>query len=121
MLLKFVRNALGMLIVFLDWLTRPKAVKRDPESQAKAQSALDGHSLYQLYACPFCVKTRRAVHSLGVNVDTRDINKDPQNRIALQQGGGQVKVPCLRIDANGETTWMYESNDIIQYLQSKVA
>lgn len=121
MLLKIVRNALGMLIVFFDWLTRPKKTKRDPESQARAQAALEGHTLYQLYACPFCVKTRRAVHRLGVNVTTRDINKDPQNRISLQQGGGQVKVPCLRIDSAEETQWMYESSEIIQYLESKVA
>lgn len=121
MIIKLIRNALGLIIVFVDWVTRPKAIKRSPEEQANVQSLLNGHSLYQFYACPFCVKTRRAIHELGVDVELRDINKDPSNREALQQGGGKVKVPCLRIEEAGDVRWLYESNDIIAYLNKRVA
>ena len=121
MILKFFRNFLGMIIVFFDWVTRPKSQKRTPELQAKAQSALEGHSLYQLYACPFCVKTRRALHSLGVRIDIRDINKEPKFREELDVQGGRVKVPCLRIEEGNNVRWMYESKDIINYLKNKVS
>jgi glutaredoxin len=121
MILKLTRNALGLIIVFFDWLSRPKPVQRTQEHQAKAQDALTGHSLYQFYACPFCVKTRRAVHGLGVYLEARNINKQPQHRADLQAGGGRVKVPCLRIEDNNEVRWLYQSKEIIAYLEQRIA
>ena len=52
-----------------------------------------------------------------------DINlcstSDRQNAMDLLNGGGKTQVPCLRIDnPDGETQWMYESDDIINYLRS---
>ena len=35
----------------------------------------------------------------------------------LELNGGKVQVPCLRIDSAGEVSWLYESNDIINYLE----
>ena len=82
---------------------------------------MQGLSLYQFFACPFCTKTRRAIHKLNVNVEARDINKSPEYREQLEQGGGRVKVPCLRIEEKGEVRWMYESNDIISFLENRLA
>jgi glutathione S-transferase len=51
-----------------------------------------------------------------------DVQKQPQHRAALLQGGGRVKVPCLKItDAQGKVEWMYESAVINQYLHSRFA
>lgn len=121
MLTKLVRNVLGAVIVLLDRVSRPRALQRSPADQQRVQSAMDGLSLYQLRACPFCVKTRRAIHSLGVDIELRDINKDSKYREQLHQGGGQVKVPCLRIEDNSNVRWMYESDDIIAYLNQRAA
>lgn len=121
MIIKLVRNALGAVIVLLDRISRPRAVQRSPADQDRVQSAMDGLSLYQLRACPFCVKTRRAIHALGVDIEMRDINKDSQYREQLQQGGGQIKVPCLRIEDSNNVRWMYESDDIIAYLNQRAA
>lgn len=73
-------------------------------------------SLYQFQACPFCLKTRRALKKLGLKVQTRNALKNP-DRADLLAGGGEIKVPCLRIDNKNETIWMYESSEIIQYLE----
>ncbi|MGH1541547.1 MAG: glutaredoxin family protein [Arenicella sp.] len=121
MLLKALRNGAGLLIVFLDWLTKPKGVSRSSEQQQIVQDSLQGHSLYQLYACPFCIKTRRALNKLNVSMDIRDIGKNTAYRQELNQGGGRVKVPCLRIEQDNEVRWMYESDDIISYLNQRVA
>ena len=121
MLTKLVRNVLGAVIVLLDRISRPRAVQRSPADQDRVQSAMDGLSLYQLRACPFCVKTRRAIHALGVDIEMRDINKDSQYREQLQQGGGQIKVPCLRIEDSNNVRWMYESDEIIAYLNQRAA
>ena len=120
-ILKAARNGLGLIIVFFDWISRPKAMQRTQEAQNSAQDSMSGLSLYQFFACPFCVKTRRAIHKLNVDIELRDINKDQTYREELAQGGGKVKVPCLRIENNGKVQWMYESNEIISYLQTKLA
>jgi glutaredoxin len=118
MLVKALRNGLGLIIVFISWLTKPKQIKRAESEQAQAQANTEGLALYQLYACPFCVKTRRAIHKLNVNIELRDI-KHPAYREELSAQGGRVMVPCLRIEEAGEVKWLYESNDIIQFLNTR--
>lgn len=121
MLVKAIRNGLGYIILFIDMLTRPKPTQRSKEHQDKAQAAVSGFSLYQFKACPFCIKTRRAIHKLNIEVELRDINKNLAFRKELEEGGGRVKVPCLRISNDSEDVWLYESNDIIEFLNQKVA
>jgi len=121
MIVKALRVGLGQLIVFGDWISRPAKRKRDPAAQAQVDQAARQLSLYQFHACPFCVKTRRALHRLNVPVTLRDAKHDPVHRQALLEGGGRVKVPCLRIDEGDKTTWMYESKDIIAYLDGRFA
>jgi glutaredoxin len=120
-ILKGARNGLGLIIVFFDWISIPKGIQRSEQEQVKAQSAMQGLSLYQLFACPFCTKTRRAIHKLNVTIEARDINKNPDYRQQLENGGGRVKVPCLRIEENGEVRWMYESKQIISFLEQRLA
>ncbi|MNE21385.1 hypothetical protein D3C80_1145450 [compost metagenome] len=54
-------------------------------------------------------------------VALRDAKNNEQHRQALLTEGGKIKVPCLRIEENGQTTWMYESKVIIDYLQKRFA
>ncbi len=41
-------------------------------------------------------------------------------RKQLESGGGRIKVPCLRIENEEQVRWMYESKEIISYLESRV-
>ena len=109
MLLKAVRNGLGQAIILADFVSRPRKLQRSAEAQAEVERALRNLSLYQFRACPFCVKTRRAMHRLNLPMQLKDAMNDPQARQALLEGGGKVKVPCLRIEENGQVRWMYES------------
>lgn len=121
MLLKLVREGLGRLIVAIDWVFSPKKVKRSAEAQALANSDAAAISLYQFYACPFCIKTRRAIKRLNIPVSFRDAQKQGSYREELGAEGGRVKVPCLRIEKDGKVEWMYESKDIINYLDQRFA
>ena len=121
MLMKALRVGLGQVIVAGDLLTRPRKQQRSAADQAAVDSAAKDLTLYQFHACPFCVKTRRALHKLNVPVALRDAKNDVVARDALASGGGKVKVPCLRIEENGQTTWMYESKVIIDYLNKRFA
>lgn len=119
MLLKALRNGLGYTIVFIDQITRPKPLQRSAEEQQLVDDATKHFSIYQFHACPFCVKTRRAIHKLNLPMTYRDVKPEGQYREELLQQGGEVKVPCLRIEEDEKVTWMYESTNIIQYLQNR--
>ncbi|MGY4532545.1 glutaredoxin [Pseudomonas sp. TE3786] len=121
MLIKALRVGLGQLIVFIDFLTRPRKQKRAPEAQAQVAQATTSMALYQFHACPFCVRTRRTMHRLNLPIALRDAKNNEEHRQALLNQGGAIKVPCLRIDENGGSTWMYESKAIMQYLEDRFA
>lgn len=77
--------------------------------------------LYQYAGCPFCHRVRAFLDRAGIEMPMRDTMRDMAAFRELLAGGGRATVPCLRITgANGEATWLYESNDIIEYL-SRVA
>lgn len=121
MLLKALRIGLGQLVVLVDWISRPRKLKRSPEAQAEVERATANLALYQFHACPFCVKVRRNMHRLNLPVQLRDAKNDAEHRQALEQHGGRIKVPCLRIEENDQSTWLYESKAIIAYLDQRFA
>lgn len=120
MIWNLIRWPLGQLILLVDFLTSPKAPERDPYEQAKIDQATRDMALYQFRACPFCVKTRRAMKRLGLNIELRDARNDPQWRQQLLAEGGRLQVPCLyNPEASGESQWLYESDHIIAYLEQR--
>lgn len=119
MIVRAIREGLGRLIVLGDALTRPKSIERTAVAQAKINEQVKDLSLYQFYACPFCIKTRRAIHRLNLPIATRDAQKTGQHRDDLSKFGGKIKVPCLRIERENKDQWLYESNDIIAYLEEQ--
>ena len=121
MLLKALRIGLGQIIIFLDFITRPRKLKRSAETQAQVEKEAAGLALYQFHACPFCVKTRRNLHRLNVPVTLRDAKNDATHRQTLREQGGKIQVPCLRIEDQGEVRWLYESKAIGAYLEQRFA
>ncbi|AOE61657.1 glutathione S-transferase N-terminal domain-containing protein [Pseudomonas corrugata] len=119
MIVKALRVGLGQLIIFIDFITRPGKKKRPADAQAQVDQTARSLTLYQFHACPFCVKTRRTLRRLNVPVALRDAKNNEQDRQTLLEQGGRIKVPCLRIEENGQTTWMYESKVIIDYLDKR--
>lgn len=122
MIWNLIRWPLGQLILLVDFLTSPTPPRRDPQEQAKLDEATHGLALYQFKTCPFCVKTRRAIRRLGLNIEVRDARRDPHWRQQLLNEGGRLQVPCLYIPGeSGQAQWLYESNDIIAYLEARCA
>ncbi len=119
---KPVRWVLGQIIIFIDWITRPKPVLRSVEIQKDVDEQTQNMALYQFQQCPFCVKTRRQIRRLALNIESRDARNDPQWNQELINDGGKYQVPCLKITAaDGSVQWMYESTEINQYLDEKFA
>lgn len=117
-----IRRIIGPIMLLIDKLTTPKGVKRPPEIQQQLDQTTAQLALYQFKTCPFCMKVRREIKRLSLNIELRDAQHDGHHREQLLQGGGQVKVPCLRINQNeGKDTWLYESDSVIQYLRELAA
>jgi len=103
-------------------LSTPKGMERPAEAQQRVDQECRSLALYQFRACPFCMKVRKEISRLSLNIELRDAQHDPEHREALLQGGGKIQTPCLKItDEQGNSQWMYESGDIIQYLQQRFA
>lgn len=115
-----IRLVLGKLILLCNWIFTPRTVTRDPEQQALIDEQTAFLTLYQYEACPFCVKVRRAMKRQGLNIALRDVKRNDVAREELLAGGGDLKVPCLRV-SEGERgfQWIYESKDIIGYLEGR--
>jgi glutaredoxin len=117
---KAAHAVVGPVLLAGDRLTAPRPIQRSPAEQEQVDEQTRNLVMYQFLACPFCIKTRRAIRRLALNIDTRDALRHATSRQQLLEGGGQIKVPCLRItDAEGRHEWMYESSDIIRYLQNR--
>jgi len=88
-------------------------------NKSAATSQIQTLSLYYYDSCPFCQVTLKALRQTGLEVELRNVQRQPQYRTELIKQGGSAQVPCLRIDlAEGKTTWLYESRDIIHFLRS---
>jgi len=117
-----LRILLGPFMLLGELLTTPKGIERDPEAQKKVDEESKELLLYQFRTCPFCIKVRKELSRLSLNIEKRDALKDPAARADLLENGGAIKVPCLRIPAeHGKYIWLYESDDIIAYLRERFA
>ncbi len=119
MILNAIRNGLGQLIVVADSLTRPRPVSREAEEQKRIEAELSVLAIYQYHACPFCVKTRRAMHRMNLPIELRDAKNNQTYRQELESEGGKIQVPSMKItEKNGSSRWLYESDNIIEYLET---
>jgi glutaredoxin len=97
-------------------------VQRSPAAQAEVDQQCQSLALYQFSTCPFCIKVRQEMRRLSLPIDKRDAQHHADYRHELQQGSGATKVPCLKItEANGQTRWLQDSNEIVAYLRKRFA
>ncbi|MGF1909950.1 glutathione S-transferase N-terminal domain-containing protein [Vibrio kasasachensis] len=119
--MKVIRWILGRIILLLSFVFSPRGIKRAAEDQQVVDQKSAQLALYQFEACPFCVKVRRSMKRQSVEIELRDAKNDAKHRAELESGGGRVKVPCLRIEEKDGVQWMYESSDIVAYLEKEFA
>jgi glutaredoxin len=119
---KTLHLVLGPPMLAWEWLARPTGVRRDPAAQAAIDSECRRLTLYQFKTCPFCIKVRQECRRLSLGIKRLDAQKEGAAREELARGGGEVKVPCLKItDPEGRSEWLYESDRIIAYLRGRFA
>jgi glutaredoxin len=119
LLINLIRNLLGGIIAAIDFITRGSKLKRTSQAQQQVEAELQKLSLYQFFACPFCIKTRRAMYKLNLPIVKRNASQGSPFRDELLQGGGKIQTPCLRIEKDDGVEWLYESSAIISYLEKR--
>jgi len=96
---------------FLRPRQRPAALQEQVDRETRRLT------LYHSPLCGYCLRVRRAIWRLSLQIELRSINDNPQWAHELRIQGGKNQVPCLRIDHADYTEWLYESEDIISYLK----
>ena len=89
---RLIRWPLGQIVILIDWLTRPKIPLLPPEQQEELDAITSSMKIYHFKQCPFCVKTRRNIRRLGLNIETRDARNDPQWNSELINEGGKIQL-----------------------------
>lgn len=75
-------------------------------------------TLYVKTGCPYCAKVLAAGEDLGLEFNLKNVS-DEAIETELVTRGGKRQMPYL---VDGDTgVEMYESDDIIEYLEAKVA
>lgn len=92
-------------------------VERATVGIAGGSRPVPGHTLYHFQLSPFSYRVRCAIRRLGLSIPMKDVLLDPEAFRELVKQGGKDQVPCLRIDGPEGTKWMYESADIVKYLE----
>jgi glutaredoxin len=119
---RLVHAIVGPLLLLADRLTSPRGITRAPAEQACIDAQTKHLVMYQFLTCPFCIRTRRAIRRLSLDIETRDALAHAPSRRQLLEGGGRIMVPCLRISAaDGSVQWLYESREIVKYLEARFA
>jgi glutaredoxin len=121
-LFKTLRVIIGPFMLLGERINRPQGISRPPALQAEIDQQARDIALYQYKTCPFCIKVRQELRRLSLNIEQLDAQHEGKNRQELVEGGGKAKVPCLKItDASGNSQWLYESGEIINYLRRRFA
>ena len=93
----FFRTLRIVLIPFMllwERITTPRGVVRPAQDQQRVNEQTSNMVLYQFRTYPFCIKVRREIRRLSLNIELLDAQHDAQHRAALMEGGGSVQVPC---------------------------
>jgi glutathione S-transferase len=98
----------------------PKGVVRPVSMQKNIDAECAKLTLYHFSSCPFCIKVRHEMARLSLPIQLREAQHNVKQREELLLGGGKVQTPCLQIsDQQGNIQWLYESSEIIKYLQQR--
>ena len=86
-------------------------------AEGKRKKKVRPLTLYNMEGSPYCRKVREVLCELDLEYQVRNVPKGSPKREELEKRGGKVQVPYL-VDPNTSQE-MYESEDIIAYLEAE--
>ena len=115
-----LRVILGPFLLLWEIISSPKGIERSIEEQQKIDEKTKLLVYYHYPTCPFCIKVRRIIKKLSLNIEEKNAQHEGETRSELISQGGKAQVPCLRIThtQTEQVEWLYESDAIISYLEN---
>lgn len=97
-------------------------VQDNKQLQSVKSEPIADLALYYFPSCPYCRMVLKQISRQSLDIELRNIHELSEFKKQLIAGGGKKTVPCLKIDkTDGNSYWMYESMDIIAFLQKTYA
>jgi glutathione S-transferase len=110
-------SPINTITAALPTLTRPSRGSQVREGCEDRDQPDQLPILYNFEGSPFCRKVREVLCELNLDYYVRNVGKKSPKRTELKNRGGRLQVPFL-VDPNS-TTQLYESDDIITYLNQQ--
>jgi hypothetical protein len=115
-------NLMGMPFEWYEGTLKRKQFTLSPGERVKKGDALKGLTLYHFWASPFSRRVRKTLAKHQVEIPMRNVLANDSDWKEMVQGGKRDLCPCLKIEQPGQPVqWMYESNDIIRYIESRLS
>jgi glutaredoxin len=113
----------GFCFMFADQWFKVRPLARSNEEQTSLDRESRRIQLYFCKTCPASIKIKRRCQKLGLKVVEKDVGRVNAYRNELIHGGGEVRVPCLRVEGvqSQDTRWLYSSVKILKYLERRFA
>jgi len=118
-MLKLCRRLVGVVVNFLDLLTRPQPIQRSEQERKLFAQEVKRLRVYDYRGCPTSLKLRQALYRLNVGIQYCDIRKCQIYQDDLLSQFGRLHAPCLRIEHNDSVQWLDDPAQIIQYLSQR--
>ena len=71
---------------------------------------------YVLPGCPYCAKVEDKLQELDLEYESHEVPRSKPERDEVEDVSGQRGVPVI-VDADNGVDGMYESDDIVEYLE----
>lgn len=115
------RRMQGICFMFADSCFKVKPVVRSNEEQCSLDRESRRIQLYFCKTCPTSIKIKRRCEQLGLRIVEKDVQRVDAYRNELVHGGGEVRVPCLRVEGQKgkDARWLYEGENILKYLNRR--
>lgn len=116
--MNLTRQMKGMALNLMDRVVPVRPVARDRREQSRLNRESRRMQLYFCRSCPSSISVKRHCEKLGLRVVEKDVDRVNSFRNELVRGGGQPRVPCLRIADGQKEHWLYSPDAILNYLNS---
>ena len=97
--------------------TFKKRTKQVSDDVMTVTPGYEGLFLYYRQSCPFCRYVSAYLKSKGIVIDGKNIIENQKDLNELISRGGKRQVPCLKIVIGCSEKWLYESTDIVEFIE----
>lgn len=103
----------------VDRVVPVKPLNLSPQEQLLLDRESRRMHLYYCRSCPASIAVKRYCERLGLRVVEKEVERVNAFRNELVNGGGESRVPCLRIDSQDGESWLYSPELIYHYMHQR--